>query len=1173
MATADLYGKNSNAYRQVQNAWDAVGVIDEPIITDLQLYDITATTIKFTGSFIPRGDTASYHLEYGKTPAFGNTSPIYPYTDILHGMLTGLESQTKYYVRLVATNENGNTYHNTTFETLSLAPLAKIKHTVDVTESSAVLYAEINPNSLPATYYFEYGPSPSMGLISDSFQLPDTTEFLLVSTPVKDLEARQTYFYKLIVSNSFSSTETDSVTFFTAVKPQISSFSPVAANVGDEVTIYGQYFNSLPEMNWVNFGACKASVLSCTSDELKVVVPQGASYGQITLLDTQSGLRSSSSQAFVPTFVGEFENGDMQLRAAIDDMYIYQMDIQDMDGDGRPDIVTSHSEGVTILQNVNTGGDITNESFVRISFPSMRYGFITIGDFDGNGLKDIVNSTNGALRIYPNLSVPGYIFFGEPVDIDMEFLSRMQFQDFDHDGYIDVAGINVQSSELSILKIFRNQNPKGRLLSDGFVLKYSKNIADPNLENLIAADINNDGKPDLIQSLYHTDIFLVYANKSNPDTFVFEDHVLPDSAKGTYGKKHLVEDLNQDGWKELISFSKGNNDKLFIAEHSGSEIFLANPSVVYDLPAINSIKPGDLNGDGKVDLLVSDQDGKFLILQNKNKVGGSFSNTTFELLEKYGRNENNNSVISDAILNDLNGDGRPEVINNLQYNFFPVTGNQLEIWQNTPGDCPDPSLFSVKVGTTSATIVLPAETDLSQFEIQYTYAGIYHWIDVNSHYLNNLEKGYDYRLRISAKCYLGYRGYHYINFTTDCINLESFFISDIQENSVRLNASSLSEFETHYTETGKEDWINVDPYSWQIDNLVPGTSYDLRYRGRCYQPAEFRQIQFTTLCPPLTGLNADIIDFNKTLVNWSCDAVVGDIMLEYNADTTTWIPVKNDLLLFPLQGGTQYHIRGKQVCASANSEYIYTSFTSPCPRLSKLWLSEITPFGANIHWTTEADIDRYTLRYVWPLGEMGKTIINQNSYHLEDLMPGTQYFVSVAPECANSENFLSKYFTTVCYVPSNLSLASLTQTTAELVWEDEYHSAQYIVDYAIEGSHNWLSTESPQPKITLDGLRPGTKYEARVHINCPSVNAPFLAAQFETDLYESTNFAPNPTHDFVYILPSKNLIGNRFALYNDMGKNIAYGELTDYTIDMSHLASGVYILKIEDELPMKIIVQ
>ncbi len=181
LATADLYGNNSTVYQEVDKAWDAVGVIDEPIITDLELYDITATTVKIKGNFLPRADDATYHFEYGTTPAFGISSSVYQYTDKVEGILTGLQSETKYYLRLVATNVNGSTYANTEFTTLSLAPLVKIVQTVDVTETTATLYGQVNPNSLPTSFYFEYGTTPALGLVTPTLPLSDATEFLNVS--------------------------------------------------------------------------------------------------------------------------------------------------------------------------------------------------------------------------------------------------------------------------------------------------------------------------------------------------------------------------------------------------------------------------------------------------------------------------------------------------------------------------------------------------------------------------------------------------------------------------------------------------------------------------------------------------------------------------------------------------------------------------------------------------------------------------------------------------------------------------------------------------------------------------------------------------------------------------------------------------------------------------------
>ena len=103
---------------------------------------------------------------------------------------------------------------------------------------------------------------------------------------------------------------TESVSFFTAVKPVISSYTPVTATIGAEVTITGQNFNPIAEKNLVSFGATRATVLSSSSTEIKVKVPAGASFGPISLLDAESGLTAESVQEFVPTFTGEFKKNE-----------------------------------------------------------------------------------------------------------------------------------------------------------------------------------------------------------------------------------------------------------------------------------------------------------------------------------------------------------------------------------------------------------------------------------------------------------------------------------------------------------------------------------------------------------------------------------------------------------------------------------------------------------------------------------------------------------------------------------------------------------------------------------------------------------------------------------------------------------------------------------------------
>jgi hypothetical protein len=139
-----------------------------------------------------------------------------------------------------------------------------------------------------------------------------------------------------------------------------------------------------------------------------------------------------------------------------------------------------------------------------------------------------------------------------------------------------------------------------------------------------------------------------------------------------------------------------------------------------------------------------------------------------------------------------------------------------------------------------------------------------------------------------------------------------------------------------------------------------------------------------------------------------------------------------------------------------------------------------------------------------------------------------------------------------------------------LSWDTEFTGVPYVVDYTILGSDTWLTTETPLTNTVLDALRPGTEYEARVHIDCPSETPGYTLVRFETDLYEETTLAPNPTDHEVTIHPSKDLIGNHFSLQDNTGRVVVSGNLTDYVLDLSGLHSGMYLLTVDGEKPMKV---
>ncbi len=163
-------------------------------------------------------------------------------------------------------------------------------------------------------------------------------------------------------------------------------------------------------------------------------------------MDTQSGLYAESAQDFIPTYTGEFKKGAMQLKVGNTD-YIYNTFIEDMDGDGKPDIVARHNPGFSVFVNATTpGGDITEESFVRSTYNGQATpGAVALVDFDGNGLKDVIGTYSGMLRHIPQLIRARFHLLLTPVDITTNVLSNLMFEDFDGDGRADIAGTTSKS--------------------------------------------------------------------------------------------------------------------------------------------------------------------------------------------------------------------------------------------------------------------------------------------------------------------------------------------------------------------------------------------------------------------------------------------------------------------------------------------------------------------------------------------------------------------------------------------------------------------------------------------------------------------------------------------------------------------------------------------------------
>ncbi len=443
----------------------------------------------------------------------------------------------------------------------------------------------------------------------------------------------------------------------------------------------------------ITVGGAATQTLTFTSQNyaveqsIQLAAAKGAS-----VVDSSTAVTLTGSSTTVPyTFsvaVAQFGGLFQQVATEATGQEPFGGVIADFDGDTLPDIAVTNwtDDNISVLRNITSGGTIDFAN--RVNFGGISNstpGAILATDMDGDGKVDIVitNYNTSALpskvSIFCNTSTVGNLSFTRiEVNLSQPMSAPahpwgLTVADFDGDTRKDIAVANLNFNNKNVDVLRNASGASCTALTFDAPVSLSHTIAQ---SQVAAGDLDGDGKPDLVSAPWGNSVLTVRRNTGTSGNISFDTAATVSSnlISNEEGDLHLA-DMDGDGKLDVVL-----NGLRILRNTStvGSISFSSFQSHSMSLAHFR-FALADIDGDSRLDAVVtySYSFGGTLLRRNKSSTGSlSFLSTV-----------NLNTVGTDILLGDLNGDNKPDLVllKGPESDFPPVltgTQDQVHIYQN-----------------------------------------------------------------------------------------------------------------------------------------------------------------------------------------------------------------------------------------------------------------------------------------------------------------------------------------------------------------------------------------------------------------------------------------------------------------------------------------------------------
>ncbi|MFH0842887.1 MAG: DUF2341 domain-containing protein [Bacteroidota bacterium] len=899
--------------------------------------------------------------------------------------------------------------------------------------------------------------------------------------------------------------------------PVIAGLSNNAALIGDPLVINGKNFNPESFNNVVYFGPVISEITSASPYSLEVIVPAGANYAPVTVIDTTKGFSASTTGKFTPLapaattgLLFDLPYTTSHTSGASGAYGSARISYADIDGDGLTDIVTNNGDGssFSVRRNLSTAGNYDFDTELTWATGGTYAYSLSTGDIDGDGKTDVVvpNSAIYLVSVFRNLSTEGSVSFAEKIDLSgYDTPLQAALADFDLDGRPDL--IVSQQGASNNISVRRNLSTKGNISFDAAVTFTPG--AMPNA--IVCADFDSDGLIDIASSNSTDGSISILRNTSTGQGSI-SFAATTDIVAGDYAQGLDAGDLDGDGMTDLVIVNQTPGYfSAFRNTSTPSSLSFETALTFTTMADPFGISLTDVNGDTYPEVAVCSNTSAAIWIYRNTSSSGAVSLESPKKISSWesgcaGFYDMDNDKASDLIGMSFSSGNIYIFRNNSQSTlseglvaYYPFNGNVTdESWNGHDGANYGSTLISDRFTSPDRAYSLDGSSNYinyGQLPVPVNNFSASFWFNPkefgNSHellYQTNGENGFNIYLNTDFN----------INFTvlesssssnTISVNLGSSSINEWQHVVAISNSGMIRLFINGVLMSSQTGVLAVnstaDLYSG-YDYTVSTYYYygyldDFRIYDRILTEAEIDSLYSEGGWPPTTRPDAlEASDTTQTsfTANWaasdnadgyyidvSTDNAFTGILAEYNNKDVS------DVLSCPVTGLSSntyyyYRVRAYNAIGSSSSSDTITVLTlldPPDVPVSSAATS-VTQVGFTTNWTHSARAESYIIEVSDNI-DFSSLIYNLDVGYIttwtliSGLAAGTDYYYRVRAYNNGGTSTYSDIITVRTIPPDPIAApaSSIVQNSFTANWSSSTGAESYIIDVATDaGFTSWL---------------------------------------------------------------------------------------------------------------------